>query len=467
MDLIHRITNLPGPRGWVGFLAGLTLIGIGGVGLQQDIAWLAQPFYAWVWWGYILMLDSFSYWKRGDSLLTTRRHFFLPICIWSITFWFFFELLNARMQNWYYVGVFPAEEIIMGVLFTVFAFSTVFMGIFQTFDALNASGIWRSWKGRLRHFPRSLTYGLQVAGLVLGGLALVFPHYLAPLVWGSFTLVVDPWNYRRGTRSLLRDLEQGDFGLLARLLMAGLICGVVWESLNFFAPQKWIYTVRGLEGFKVFEMPLLGFLGFPALALDSMAAFALCSTWFLGNRSWEHPNDLIYELRLHPPASPRTFWTTAGLQVLFWAFVSAIATPVHVASLQIELRDLGLSVSEQQQLRDIGITRPRQFLNASRKAQPGYDLQQTLGWDEIRFITIRDRAKLYTFKGIGQSHGQLLESVGIRTPNDLVTWKAEDLHARLTALSGGHSFALVTPRLDFVRVWILAARDRDIILNSP
>jgi hypothetical protein len=83
-----------------------------------------------------------------------------------------------------------------------------------------------------------LTYILQGAGLVMGGVALLFPQYLGPLIWGSVTLVVDPWNYRRGAVSLLRDLEEGDYGRLGRLLLAGLICGVLWESLNFFARRS-------------------------------------------------------------------------------------------------------------------------------------------------------------------------------------------------------------------------------------
>ncbi|MEM7014145.1 MAG: hypothetical protein AAF585_22015, partial [Verrucomicrobiota bacterium] len=225
------------------------LLTIAVIGLKRDISWIAQPFYAWVWWGYIFVLDGFCAWKRADSLLTRRIHFLFPIAIWSTTFWFFFELLNARMQNWYYVGVYPDAQVGVTGVFAFLAFATVFMGIFQTYDALSAAGFCRNWRrNHKRQFPKKVSYIIQIVGLIMGGLAIVFPYYLAPLIWGSFTFIIDPWNYRRGTRSILRDIECGDFGLLARLLAAGLICGVVWESLNFFAPQKWIYTVRGLEG---------------------------------------------------------------------------------------------------------------------------------------------------------------------------------------------------------------------------
>ena len=128
-------------RGTIHSAIGFGLLCTAGVGLWMDVSWLAQPFYAWVWWGYILILDGYSARKRGDSLLTTRLKFFFPICLWSITFWFFFELINARIQNWYYVGVPMQGSVFTGALFAMIAFATVFMGIFQTVDM----GVGASW----------------------------------------------------------------------------------------------------------------------------------------------------------------------------------------------------------------------------------------------------------------------------------------------------------------------------------
>lgn len=441
-------------RGLVHLFLGIALLTIAVWGLWHDVRWVAQPFYAWVWWGYIFLLDGFCVLKRGDSILTRRLRFLVPIAVWSTTFWFFFELLNARMQNWYYVGVYPAEEALVSSVFTLLAFATVFMGIFQTYDALAALRVWRNWQGKRRRYPARLSYILQALGLAMGGLAIAFPYYLAPLIWGSFTLVIDPWNYRRGARSLLRDLEQGDFGLLMRLLLAGLICGVVWESLNYLAPQKWIYTVRGLENVKLFEMPMLGFLGFPALALDSTAGFALFSSIFLGNRSWECDDDLSYPLVRKKPIHSLWFWGSIPLHLWFCGAVYAFATPVNIGSLQLDIRDLLLSTEEQRQLGALGITRPRQFL---RKAD---SLRDELGWTKSRFDEIRDRARLYTFKGIGPHHGRLLEvGAGVRTPENLRSWSAEELHGKLTADGGFGSAAFLSPRLDFVRVWVLSAPD--------
>jgi hypothetical protein len=271
-------------------VSGLLGLGVAFWGLFHDIGFIAQPFYACAWWSTILALDGLTALRRKSSILTSRRELLFPLLVWSVTFWFLFELLNLRFQNWYYVGVFARGrdvDLVKSSIFGIVSFATVFLGIFETFDALGG----RPVAPRPRRLPRWLPYSIQAVGALMVGLAILFPRYLAPLVWGSVTYLLDPVNYRRGARSLLADLEAGSVRTLARLLLAGLFCGLLWESFNFFSPQKWIYTVRGLDELKLFEMPLLGFLGFPALALDAFSFFAFVSYWFHGNRTWENPED--------------------------------------------------------------------------------------------------------------------------------------------------------------------------------
>ena len=65
--------------------------------------------------------------------------------------------------------------------------------------------------------------------------------------------------------------EEGTPVRLVSLFAAGLICGVLWEFWNYWAHAKWVYTVPIMQDFKVFEMPLVGYLGFPAFALECFA----------------------------------------------------------------------------------------------------------------------------------------------------------------------------------------------------
>lgn len=442
--------------------AGLVMIALAAWGLWRDVAWLAQPFYVWVWWGYILVLDGFCAWRRGSSLLTTRRRLVPSLCVASVSFWFFFELLNLRFQNWYYVGVFAADDVpslFGGVAFVVAAFSTVFMGIFETIEALSVAGLFRRWRGRAsRPLAPWVSWAVQALGAAMAFCAIAFPYYLAPLIWGSFTFLVDPWNYRRGARSILRDIEVRDWGLVARVFVAGLVCGVVWESMNFFAPQKWIYTVRGLEGLKLFEMPLLGFLGFPGLAYDSLAGYALFSWWCRGNRPWEHPDDLGYALRTKSRERMRLFWWSVPAQGLAWALIGFAAMNVNIASLELTLDDLVLTRTETQAFRAAGIDRPRQLLRRAHEA----GLAGRLGVDDERLRAIVTRAELLAFKGIGRWHGDLLAHVGVHSVADLREWSTDALRARLDAVAA--DVGVVPPRRDIVHVWILASRSPHALL---
>jgi hypothetical protein len=414
-------------------------------GLWQDIGWIAQPFYAYAWWTYIFLLDGFVALRRGDSLLTTRRRFIGPIVLWSVTFWFFFELLNIRFQNWYYIGVFDVRagpEVILGVVvFDVACFGTVFTGLFQTYEAIAALGLFRGRSIRPRRLASAASYVIQGLGAVMVALAVLFPFYLAPLVWGSLTFLVDPWNYRRGARSLLGDVERGDVGIVARLLLAGLVCGLVWESFNFLAPQKWIYTVLGLEDLKLFEMPALGFLGFPSLALDAFAADAMIAYRFHGNEAWENPSDIPVEPRPRRPVSPTLFWGLTPLHVAFWGLVIVVIQEVNIGSVQLEFQHLeGLPARAVVRLEEQGIRRPRQLLRALDDPTRREQIESSLGMGKDAIEDLIEEVRLFTLKGIGHDHGRLLQRVGIHTVADLDGQDPNTLYARLVEVRQAQTF---------------------------
>jgi predicted flap endonuclease-1-like 5' DNA nuclease len=398
--------------------------------------------------------------KRGHSLLTRHGRHVLVIVLWSTSFWFFFELLNLRFQNWYYVGVFRASTplaVVLGGAFVVACFGTVFMGLFATAEVLAAFGAFRRWRGTPGRLPVWVSYAVQVLGLVMVGLALFFPRYLAPLIWGSLTFLVDPWNYRHGARSVLKDIEDGDFGVFARLFASGLICGLVWESFNFHAPQKWIYTVRGLEELKLFEMPLLGFLGFPALAFDALASYAFIAYWFHGNESWEHPADP--SSRPRPRGRPPR-WAVAAALVLqfpFWGGVNLAMMDVNIGSFELELEDVeALGPRALDRLRQEGIRRPQELLRLTRDSSRRSEVQLLLGLSTGELERLRQELELLSLKGIGACHGMLLKRSGVLRVEDLARREPDGLHRELRAQA--EALGIPPPRLEMVRVWVLAAR---------
>jgi hypothetical protein len=52
-------------------------------------------------------------------------------------------------------------------------------------------------------------------------------------------------------------------------LGGGLCCGLLWETWNYWAGAKWVYTVPFVGFLKVFEMPILGFVGFLPFSLEA------------------------------------------------------------------------------------------------------------------------------------------------------------------------------------------------------
>jgi hypothetical protein len=156
------------------------------------------------------------------------------------------------------------------------------------------------------------------------------------------------------------------------------------------------------------------------------------------------------------------------VHALFWCAVTQYATPVNVGSIRVELGHLGLTPVEIARLREAGITGPRQFLRTAEAPGGAARLRAQLGWSDAQLAAFRDRAALYTFKGIGRHHGSLLERAGVRSPDDLRGWTPGALHRRLAAIAvkeGVMPPGFSPPRLDFVTVWVLAAHDRGFILT--
>ena len=46
-----------------------------------------------------------------------------------------------------------------------------------------------------------------------------------------------------------------------------LFTGIWWELWNFYSMPKWIYTIPYVDFCRVFEMPVLGYLGYPFFGL--------------------------------------------------------------------------------------------------------------------------------------------------------------------------------------------------------
>ena len=98
-------------------------------------------------------------------------------------------------------------------------------------------------------------------------------RYLAAPVWLGFIFLLDPINARLGGESLWDDLNEGQYDRLKNLVSSGFLCGILWEFWNYWSHTKWRYAVPIMENVKIFEMPLPGYFGFPAFAIECFTMY--------------------------------------------------------------------------------------------------------------------------------------------------------------------------------------------------
>jgi hypothetical protein len=267
---------LPGRRlpayAWIG----LALIAVSEAGMLAHL----EPFWSWhtpiAWTGYILFTDGIVWQRRADSLLRTNPAEAVFMAGVSIPLWVMFEIYNKyALHNWYYAGL-PENPIVRAIGYA-WAFATILPGIFETSEVVGAL------RERTPYFRRSVPprIPLGVTGalaVIIGAAFLVYPFlhpstWISALVWLGFILLLDPINAASGAESIRGDLREGHRGRLVNLLIGGLVCGLVWECWNYWAHTKWIYNVPVPPDIKIFEMPLAGYGGFPAFAVECFAMY--------------------------------------------------------------------------------------------------------------------------------------------------------------------------------------------------
>jgi hypothetical protein len=264
-------------HGWIGLAVIVAAEGLLAAGQPLVSRWFTPI----VWTGYILLVDALVARRTGHSYLTTGRAELVVLALVSIGCWWLFEWYDApRFWRggadrtglwWQYHGLEP-DPWLRRIGYD-WSFATIFPALFLTAALLRAS--------LLRRIPvrvRRPSPALLNVSIALGAVCAVVPlvvvnAWLVPLVWTGFILLLEPINYRRGRPSWLAALAAGDASLLAALLASGLVCGVLWEFWNYWAATKWTYTVPYLGHVKIFEMPVVGYLGFPPFALECYAMY--------------------------------------------------------------------------------------------------------------------------------------------------------------------------------------------------
>jgi len=254
-----------------------------------------QPFVVWftptVWFGYIFLVDAIIYLIKGNSFIMNRKLRFLQLFMVSVIFWFVFEIYNSFLPTgWIYVNL-PKSRIITFIMGSL-SFSTIIPAVLETFELLRVFHLFDDIKMRVKIPTNKLFINTLI---VVGIIFLLVPFVsMAPwiwaFVWTGFIFLLDPILYIfHDEKSVIGLVKKRKLKVIISIILAGYICGFLWEFWNYWAYTKWYYTVPILENIKIFEIPAIGFLAYGPFALEIYVMYNFVKllfsrkVWGIGN----------------------------------------------------------------------------------------------------------------------------------------------------------------------------------------
>jgi hypothetical protein len=440
-----------------------------------------EPFHSWyyllAWYPLLLVLNWIAARKSPRlSIFEGRARDILHLLAWSAPTWLFFEIWNFRIQNWYYVGV--PDVLLLRWTGILLSFATVLPGIFFFEEVLAVHGAF----SRIRRPPIEVSNGVlracTIAGAALAVAIFALPDFFFAFVWAVPTLLIEPWLFRRDHPSLLQDLSEGRPGRLLRLMAAGLACGVFWELANSFPGGKWIYTVPWVGGWKIFEMPVLGFIGFAPFALAcwsiarALVEVGVLPEWIVSRKTARQPapagtqgreeSELASDRRgegdedssagtARPALAPAWKSLIFAATALFCAFTlvamdrwtvdSVTARPERVPAIPEGIAEY----AHRKGRHDVrGLL---DLIDRGLLYMPGESSARVLNG-------LAERCRLVLLRGIGTENAMRLYRAGVMTRADLAVQEP----AALTAALAGSAEPGWSPKPRRVQIWIEAAR---------
>lgn len=244
-------------------IAGSALLVLGIGALIFPITNLSAVAYPILWWGIIFLLDfyNFKYWKTS-LMREDAKKFWLIIVPLSAIFWLYYEMANLFYPQWDYSGI--VAGIPTRIVLSLLSFGTVipivvellwiFIGSLQKISVSDAGeALLRDHKAvfiaiglACTTLPFYSTYFYANQLMWLGPLLIFLPFVASPSV-----------EYKR---------------FWAYAVVTGLVSGVLWEFLNFWAGGKWQYIILPNTP-HIFEMPIYGYIGFIPFALSTIVLY--------------------------------------------------------------------------------------------------------------------------------------------------------------------------------------------------
>jgi hypothetical protein len=253
---------------WIGAL----VIAVAWPVMWGQFSW-AGPLVHWVftplWWGLILVLDGAVYRRTGgSSLLASRPRTLLGISLFSVVGWFFYEYLNFfALRNWFY----PVNTVFSSpwYVFTyAVAYTTITTVILEWYQFLRTLGdLGRRFSRGVAIAPsRQTKKGLLALGFVTMAACALWPNPMFFTLWIGPILVLASALSLAGAWTPFTPIARGDWTAAILAMLGSLCTGLVWEFWNYWSfpanPHFWRYDIPYVNVSHLFEMPLLGYLGY-------------------------------------------------------------------------------------------------------------------------------------------------------------------------------------------------------------
>ncbi len=249
------------------------------------LAWTRMPWFVSLqadtfiplWLSAIVFANALCFRQTGSCPLVDRPRFLAALFPVSAAFWWYFEYLNQFVHNWYYTGV--DYGAIAYSLHATISFATVLPAVYTI----------REWVFTARWFRRRF-YGLpslrtSAAGPAAGAVFLLAclamigislrPDALFAMLWIAPLVLLTSLQSLTGQETLFSTMSKGDWRPAVSAALAAMICGFFWEMWNYYSLAKWMYSIPYVSRFAVFEMPVLGYMGYLPFGLECIAVAEL------------------------------------------------------------------------------------------------------------------------------------------------------------------------------------------------
>ena len=226
-------------------------------------------------WSFLFFLSSDNQIRESNSILLEDLKRTGSLVAASLFFGSLLEAANFVLLHRYYLGM-PAEIWLRWPLH-ICLLAVIIPLILEIERKLENLGLAEILIWRKIVMGKGTQFILLAAGLLLLIPLVLSPFFFYPLLWIILLLLTDPLLQLLGhdQRSISGQFEEGYFGQVLRLILAGVLFGFFWELWNFRAGAKWFYTPSGFDQGYLFELPILEFWGYAFTALAAYAFYQL------------------------------------------------------------------------------------------------------------------------------------------------------------------------------------------------